>query len=96
MKPISQLVVVAAWLSLRSLPPKEAIVAFVVTDIVFLICVVVVVYLEEEKEREVEYIRNGEGKHHEGQWLYKITPSSNVFRAVRSALNRATTAGELV
>ena len=49
MKPISQLVVVAAWLSLRSLPPKEAIVAFVVTDIVFLICVVVVVYLEEEK-----------------------------------------------
>lgn len=34
LKPISQLVVVAAWLSLRSLPPKEAIVAFVVTDIV--------------------------------------------------------------
>lgn len=30
---ISHFVVVAAWLSFRSLPPKEAMVAFVVTDI---------------------------------------------------------------
>lgn len=30
---ISHFVVVAAWLSFKSLPPKEAMVAFVVTDI---------------------------------------------------------------
>ena len=34
MKAISPLVVEALWESLRSLPPKEAIVAFVWTDIV--------------------------------------------------------------
>lgn len=36
LKFISHLVEVAAWLSLRSLPPKEAIVALVVTDILSL------------------------------------------------------------
>ena len=34
MKAISQLVEEALWESLRSLPPKDAIVAFVCTDIV--------------------------------------------------------------
>lgn len=34
MKPISQLVVEASWVSFRSLPPKEAMVALVVTDMI--------------------------------------------------------------
>ncbi len=34
LKPISQFVVVALWVNLSSLPPKDAIVAFVWTDIV--------------------------------------------------------------
>ena len=39
MKPISQLVVEALWVSFSSFPPKLAIVAFVVTDIVGMIFV---------------------------------------------------------
>jgi S-formylglutathione hydrolase FrmB len=35
-------VLVAAWLSFRSLPPKEAMVAFVVTDILYILYVVYV------------------------------------------------------
>lgn len=35
MKAISQPVVCALWLSLSNLPPKEAIVAFVVTEDIF-------------------------------------------------------------
>jgi hypothetical protein len=48
LKDISQLVDLAAWQSFRSLPPKEAIEAFVVTDIVVMVdCM----KLRERKER---------------------------------------------
>ena len=49
-----QFVVLAEWLSLRSLPPKEAIVAFVVNDMV-VVCMWLWWIIEEESEsKEVE------------------------------------------
>lgn len=51
---ISHFVVVAAWLSFRSLPPKEAMVAFVVTDILYILYVVYVVMLEGGKRTTLE------------------------------------------
>ena len=71
MKPISHLVEVAAWVSFRSLPPKEAMVAFVVTDMVVCMCIplgfVDGVEMEIGRERKkgwmVYYINNDEGKY---------------------------------
>lgn len=54
MKFISQAVVLALWLSLRSLPPKEAMVAFVVTAIfqflAFSLCLMMVMVRMRERE----------------------------------------------